>query len=205
MGATGKQDRAEAAGSGVNRRGFLRGLGVGAATAGASLLSGPPLVDSTASAAAAPMMPPVPLDPPAGAEQVLTSADSEGLINVHLKDGRIVRLSSLNYPDNEASPMALNWHHRVYAPDRILYPMVRTDWKPGGGGNRATRGVPRYRRVSWDEAYSLVGQEAPRVKGRYRNEAILGSVFGGWQTAGSLHTKLGQVGRFLGLSVDTPA
>ena len=197
MGATRKDGRAKANGAGMNRRGFLRDLGLSAATAGATLLTGPAILDSSASAAT-PMTTSTPLDPPAGTEQVLTSADSEGLINVHVKDGRIFRLSSLNYPENEAAPMALNWHHRVYAPDRILYPMVRRDWKPGGG-NPMTRGVPSYRRVSWAEAFDLVARELERVKGRYRNEAILGSVIGGWQTAGNLHTKVGQVSRFLGL------
>ena len=78
-------------------------------------------------------------------------------------------MSSLDYPNNEASPMGLNWHHRVYASDLILYPMVRVDWKPGGGGNRATRGQPKYRRVTWNEAYDLVAGELKRVKTRYGN------------------------------------
>ncbi|HLJ58148.1 MAG TPA: molybdopterin-dependent oxidoreductase [bacterium] len=183
--------------SGLSRRRFLRGLGIGAATGGASLLGVPAVLTPTA-AAPAPGAPPAVLEPPAGTERVLTSADSEGLLNVHVKDGRIVRVSSLDYPNNEASPMGLNWHHRVYASDRILYPMVRVGWKPGGG-DPATRGVPRYRRVSWSEALDLVAQELKRVKGRYGNEAILGGVFGGWQSAGNLNAKIGQISRFLSL------
>ena len=68
-----------------------------------------------------------------------------------------------------------------------------------GGGNRATRGAPKYRRVSWDEAFTLLAGELARVKARYGNEATLGSVIGGWQSAGNSHTKPGQVGRFLSL------
>ena len=42
--------------------------------------------------------------------------------------------------------------------------MVRTDWAPGGGGDRSTRGKPRYKRVSWDEALGLVAASCTRVK-----------------------------------------
>ncbi|HLN14740.1 MAG TPA: molybdopterin-dependent oxidoreductase [bacterium] len=199
MSGTSEVDRTAAGPAGVSRRRFLQHLGLGAATAGTALLTGPEIMRAAAASAPAAAMPDAPLDPTARTERVLTTADSEGLLNVYVKDGRIVRLGSLDYPDNEASPMGLNWHHRVYASDRILYPMVRADWKPGGGGNRATRGVPKYRRVTWNEAYDLVAGELKRVKTRYGNEAILGSVIGGWQSAGNLNTKLGQVGRFLNL------
>ena len=180
----------------VRRREFLKGAGTVAA--GASFLGGLPGGVRPAAAAAPAAVPPV-LVPPAGTEQMLASSDNEGLINVHVKDGRIVRLSSLDYPNNIASPMALHWHHRNYAPDRILHPMVRVDWKPGGGGNRNTRGVPRYRRVSWDEALDLVAQELKRVKTQYGNEAIFGGMIGGWSTTGLLNTKTGQLSRFLSL------
>ncbi|HYM69608.1 MAG TPA: molybdopterin-dependent oxidoreductase, partial [bacterium] len=178
----------------VRRREFLKG--VGAAAASTSLL-GAALKPRTAAAAALPA--PSPLEPPAGAERVFASADNEGLINVHVANGRIIRVSSLDYPNNVASPMALNWHHRTYAPDRILYPMVRADWKPGAGGTRETRGAPRYRRVSWDVVLDLVAQELKRVKTRYGNEGIFGGMIGGWSTTGLLNTKTGQLGRFLSL------
>ena len=111
--------------------------------------------------------------PAYGTEQVLSTADSEGLIQVVVKNGMILRVESLDYPENEASPMGLAWDRRAYAPDRILYPMVRTDWAPGGGGDRATRGKPSYKRVSWDEALDLVAGELKRVKESYGNEAFL--------------------------------
>jgi molybdopterin guanine dinucleotide-containing S/N-oxide reductase-like protein len=158
-----------------------------------------------ASAAAVPLMAAAPnsaslILPPEGGEQILTTADSEGLIDVHLRDGQVIGVSSLDAPANQASPMGLAWYERAIASDRILYPMIRVDWKPGGsGGNRATRGEPRYRRASWDEALELVAGELKRVKTSYGNEAILGAVVGGWQTAGALHAKLAQFNRFLGL------
>lgn len=138
--------------------------------------------------------------PPASQEQILTTADSEGLLDVHLRDGQVIGVSSLDPPANQASPMGLAWYQRAIASDRILYPMIRVDWKPGGsGGDRSTRGVPKYRRASWDEALDLVASELKRVKTSYGNEAILGAVTGGWQTAGALHAKMAQFNRFLGL------
>ncbi len=136
--------------------------------------------------------------PAYGSEQVLTTADNEGIIQVVVKNGMILRVESLDYPNNVATPMALNWDRRVYAPDRILYPMVRADWAPGGGGDRTTRGQPRYRRVSWDEALDLVAGELSRVKDAYGNEGIYTT--GTWSTAGRLHSKDAQLQRMLNLN-----
>ncbi len=163
------------------------------------------LLAGTAAVAAFPLVGAAPKSddlilPPAGTEQILTTGDSEGLLDVHLRDGQVIGVSSLDSPANEASPMGLNWYQRAIASDRILYPMIRADWKPGGsGGDRSTRGMPKYRRATWEEALDLVAGELKRVKASYGNEAILGAVSGGWQTAGQLHAKLAQVGRFLGL------
>jgi molybdopterin guanine dinucleotide-containing S/N-oxide reductase-like protein len=172
-------------GSGMTRRRLLAGT---AATAALPLMGAAPASDSL-------------ILPPVGSEQVLTTADSEGLINVHLRAGQVTGVSSLDYPLNRASPMGLAWYDRAIASDRILYPMIRVDWKPGGsGGDRATRGVPMYRRASWDEALGIVAAELKRVKENHGNEAILSDLAaGGWQTAGQLHAKIAQFGRFMGL------
>ena len=137
--------------------------------------------------------------PSYGSEQVLTTGDNEGLLRVFVKNGMILRVESLDAPNITAAPQALAWDRRAYAPDRILYPMVRTDWAPGGGGDRTTRGKPSYKRVSWDEALGLVADELTRVKDGFGNEAILAQVIAGWSTLGNFHSKNAQVGRFFGL------
>lgn len=163
------------------------------------------LLAGVSAAAALPLMAAAPktddlILPPAGQDEVLSTADSEGLVNVHMRKGEVIGVSSLDPPENLASPMGLNWYQRAVASDRILYPMIRVDYKPGGtGGDRTTRGVPMYRRASWDEALGMVADELKRVKEKYGNEAILAKVVGGWQTAGSLHLKMSQVARFFGL------
>jgi len=164
----------------IGRRTVLKGMGV----AGAVTLVG------TASAINE-------ILPAYGTEQVLTTADREGMIEVTVKNGMIIRVDSLDAPTMEASPVALNWHRRVYAPDRILYPMVRADWAPGGGGDRTTRGKPSYRRVSWDEALDLVAGELQRVKDAYGNEAFYNT--GTWATAGNFHVKDSHVQKLLNL------
>ncbi|MDJ0932308.1 molybdopterin-dependent oxidoreductase [Breoghania sp.] len=114
-------------------------------------------------------------------DAVLSSADSDGLIDIHVTGGKVTKVTSLDPENNLASLMGLNWYGRDTATDRILYPMVCEDWKSGGtGGDRSTRGEPRYRRVSWDEAFELVAAELKRVKKDYGNEAFLAYVVGGW-------------------------
>lgn len=185
------------------RREFLQAIGAGAALATGAGLLGTPTADAAPRSAARTKGTPgsvsataPALAPPVGSEQVLTTADSEGLLNVHVKDGRIVRVSSLDAPENEASPMALQWHRRVYAPDRILQPMVRVGWKPNGEGSRETRGSDAYKTISWKAALDLVAGELKRVKETYGNEAISAKVVGGWQTAGNFHAKMTQSNRF---------
>ena len=181
------------------RRAFLQGAVAGAALAAGAGLAAPTPAEAAPKKAAAAKLAPVALDPPIGSEQVLTSADSEGLINVHVKDGRILRVTSMDAPENEASPMALQWHRRVYAPDRILQPMVRVGWKPGGQGNSKTRGADTYKTISWNAALDLVAGELKRIKEKDGNEAFAAKVVGGWQTAGNLNAKMTQIARFYGL------
>jgi hypothetical protein len=82
------------------------------------------LLAGTAAVAALPLMGAAPKStdlilPPAGTEQVLTSADNEGLIDVHLRDGQVTGVSSLDAPANEASPMGLARYDRAIASDRF--------------------------------------------------------------------------------------
>lgn len=56
-----------------------------------------------------------------------------------------------------------NYLERVYAPDRLLHPLVRT----------GAKGAAEFRRVDWDEALELVAGTLRRVTDRYGAEAIL--------------------------------
>jgi len=86
-------------------------------------------------------------------------------MKVHVRSGRIVRIESGG--DGETSHrMCLRgraYRQRVYAPDRLLYPLKRT----------GRRGSGEFARVSWDEALETVAQELKRVKDSYGNASIL--------------------------------
>ncbi len=70
-------------------------------------------------------------------------------------------------------PHSLGYKKRVYSPNRILYPLKRVDWSPGGERNTANRGKSGYVRISWEEALELVAGEINRIKKQYGTPAIL--------------------------------
>lgn len=61
---------------------------------------------------------------------------------------------------------------RVYAPDRILYPLRR---KPGAAKGPRPRGAEReaFERVSWDEAFGAIAQRFKQISDEWGPEAIL--------------------------------
>jgi len=73
---------------------------------------------------------------------------------------------------SEITPFALATKHRVYSPNRILYPMKRVDWDPRGERNPQNRGKSKYVRISWDEATQLIADEVMRVKKTYGTNSI---------------------------------
>jgi len=52
----------------------------------------------------------------------------------------------------------LAYKKRVYSPNRILYPLIREDWDPNGERNVENRGKSKYKRISWDEATTIIAQ-----------------------------------------------
>ena len=110
---------------------------------------------------------------------------------VHVEDGRIrrVRLLTLSSEDakgwtirarnREFTPprkvtvtaLGLQDKDKVYAYDRVLYPLIRRDFvETPDGKNRNTemRGKTGYRRASWDEALGLIVRETKRNSFRLR-------------------------------------
>ena len=85
-------------------------------------------------------------------------------MKVHVKGNRIVRIEA---DDGEDRPRLCARGHayrqRVYAQDRLLYPLKRT----------GARGAGEFTRISWDEALEAVAGEMHRIKAAYGNAAIL--------------------------------
>ncbi|MFC1945797.1 molybdopterin-dependent oxidoreductase [Chloroflexota bacterium] len=87
------------------------------------------------------------------------------LLKVHLKNGVITRIETDDgeEPQYRACARGRAYRQRVYAPDRILYPLKRV----------GERGAGRFEQISWDEALTTVAGELARVKATYGPESIL--------------------------------
>jgi molybdopterin guanine dinucleotide-containing S/N-oxide reductase-like protein len=134
-----------------------------------------------------------------------SSGDANSSI-IDVKDGRIVRIRPLHFNwkyDEKAfnpwkmkargitfeplmkslvPPYSLAYKSRVYSPNRVLYPLKRTDWNPEGERHAENRGQSGYVRISWDEALAIIVKEIRRVIAKYGSEAILSQQDGHGET-----------------------
>ncbi len=86
------------------------------------------------------------------------------VLKVHVRDGIITHIETDDgeEPQLRACAKGRAYRQRVYAPDRLLYPLRRV----------GTRGEGRFERVSWDEALDNVASELKRVRDAYGAEAL---------------------------------
>ncbi|MFC1901628.1 molybdopterin-dependent oxidoreductase [Chloroflexota bacterium] len=121
---------------------------------------------------------------------------------VDYKDGRIIRIRPLHYDwkydkkefnpwkiqkngktfeplmKSVPGPFAMAYKKRALSPNRIKYPLKRVDWDSNGERNPQNRGKSKYRRISWDEAASLITSEIKRVQKKYGPFGVLLQVDG---------------------------
>lgn len=138
---------------------------------------------------------------------------------VTVKNGRIIRIRPLDYtwkykpeeirgwkisargksfePPKHSTlgPFVLAYRKRVYAPNRVMYPMKRVDFDPKGDRHPENRGKSRYVRISWNEALDIITNEVKRVKQKYGSSAILVES-DGHGSEGALHGPHG-IGHYL--------
>ena len=130
-----------------------------------------------------------------------TSNTNGGPVFVHVKDGKIIRITPIEFDEEDAQPWTIKargrsftpprkttisnhtlaWKSLIYSPDRLLYPMKRVDFDPKGERNPQNRGISGYERISWDEALDIVASEIQRVKRDHGPGAIMNG-------SGSHHT-----------------
>ena len=116
-----------------------------------------------------------------------------GPVFVYVKDGRILRITPIEFDDTDAAPWTIRARGReftpprkatvnpyvfalkslIYSKDRLLHPMKRVDFDPNGERNPQNRGVSGYQRISWDEALDIVAAEIRRVKRVHGPGAIM--------------------------------
>ena len=119
-----------------------------------------------------------------------------GPVFVYVKDGRIIRITPIEFDDSEDAPSwsvkargrtftpprrttiaphALASKSVIYSKDRLLYPLKRVDFDPNGNRNCGNRGKSGYERITWDEALDIVAGEIKRVRREHGKGAILSS------------------------------
>ncbi len=85
---------------------------------------------------------------------------------LHVKDGKIIKMEPDDDQENPQLRGCLRGHsmvQRLYAPDRLNYPMKRT----------GPRGSGEFKRISWDEALDYTAKELNRIKEKYGNSSII--------------------------------
>jgi anaerobic dimethyl sulfoxide reductase subunit A len=91
------------------------------------------------------------------------------VVNAHVRDGRIVHISTdarrwnPDHPPLPACARGVGQIERTYHPDRLQHPMRRV----------GPRGSGQWERLSWDAALDHVATEMLRIRGAYGNAAFL--------------------------------
>lgn len=93
------------------------------------------------------------------------------VLNAYVKDGVILRIDtdSGDEPQLRACLKGRAYRHRVYAPDRLKFPMKRI----------GARGEGKFERIGWNEALDTVARQLKRVRDQYGPATILLLVGGG--------------------------
>lgn len=139
-----------------------------------------------------------------------------GPVFVYVKEGKIIRITPIEFDDEDAQPWTIEARGKeftpprkgtvnpyvfglkslIYSKDRLLYPMKRVDFDPDGERNCSNRGISGYERISWNEALDIVAGEIQRVKKEHGPGAIMNGS-GSHHTWGNLGYWLSAKTRFM--------
>jgi len=110
-------------------------------------------------------------------------------LNIYVEDGKIIKIEArdVGLPALRPCARGLLYHYRVYAPDRLQYPLKRV----------GERGEGKFARVSWDEALDEVAEQIIRIRDTYGPAAILNLSWSGGD--GKLHN-MSNLSRFLNIA-----
>ena len=145
-----------------------------------------------------------------------TNHTNGGPVFVYVKDGKIVRITPIDFDEEDALPYTINARGKTFTPprkttlaphglasksliyskDRQLYPMKRIDFDPNGDRNCENRGISGYERISWEEALDIVSTEIKRCKREHGQGAIAFS-HGSHHTWGNIGYYLSAFSRFI--------
>lgn len=121
-----------------------------------------------------------------------------GAFTCLVENGRLVGTEPFK-GDPDPSPIIPSVTEWTKTDRRILQPMVREGWQPGGAaGNRTRNGNDRFIPVSWEKALSLVAGEIGRVSRDHGNASIFAGSYG-WTSCGRFHHAATLLKRMLNL------
>ena len=146
-----------------------------------------------------------------------TNGTNGGPIFVYVKDGKIIRITPMEFDDDDAPSWSITARGKtftpprktslaahglalksmVYSQDRILFPMKRVDFDPNGNRNIQNRGKSEFVRIGWDEALEIVVNEIKRAKSKGRGAILAAS--GSHHQWGNFGHYLSAFGRFTNL------
>ena len=116
-----------------------------------------------------------------------TTMTNGGPLFVYVRDGEILRVTPIEFTDEDApswrikargktfkprrigtnAPHGISYKSAINAENRALYPMKRVDFDPDGERNPQNRGISGYERIDWDEALDIVANEINRQKRKH--------------------------------------
>lgn len=70
-------------------------------------------------------------------------------------------------------PFSVAYKRHAFSRNRIPYPLIREDWDPEGDRHPETRGISKYKRISWDEACTIIAKEVKRQFDTYGAGSVL--------------------------------
>lgn len=94
------------------------------------------------------------------------------LLNVHVRDGQVVRTTARDLPDsryNRICSKGLTHPFRMYSAERLQYPMKRV----------GERGEAKFERISWDEAIADIAENWKKIMDEYGTHAVAAITCGG--------------------------
>lgn len=148
---------------GLTRRSFLKTTG---AVAGATALGGVTLATRDEAEAVQFEDGSSPSEGETIATTVCRSNCSQAcLFNVHVRDGRVVKLTPKAYETELYSGCCLrglSMQERTYSEKRVKYPLRRV----------GERGGDQWERIGWDEAFEEVGRKFKEIQDKYGKQAL---------------------------------
>ena len=152
------------------------------------------------------------------AEQDFINCGIGAMLKVTVKDGVITRMRPLRLTEEDGgrwtieakgktfsdprkttiNPFNIAERMRVYAENRIKYPMKRKNFDPDGERHPEMRGKDEYVRISWEEAYDIYVKEITRIREKYGPAAVTAFV-SSHHNYGLLYYKMGPMPRFFNI------